>query len=67
MISCVAQGLNLFSQLFQTVFMLPDAILHFVDYLCIQFAIIGQANIFKYYLQSLRNFSFFEYEHQPYS
>lgn len=43
---------NLFHQLFQTVSILPDATLHPVDYLCIQFAIAGQANIiFKHYLQ----------------
>lgn len=43
---------NLFHQLFQSVSILPDATLHPVDYLCIQFAIAGQANIiFKHYLQ----------------
>lgn len=43
---------NLFHQLLQTVSILPDATLHPVDYLCIQFAIAGQANvIFQHYLQ----------------
>ena len=43
---------NLFHQLFQGVSILPDAALHPVDYLCVQFAIAGQADVvFKHHLQ----------------